>query len=147
MMFSQNLTKLVSNGIKNSRHYHGNNKYWIKQINNLYYVGIKKKLIKFYENIDCISINNKYYVNKNEDLFYLESNNLVEPIYSPFDCKIIERNTDIMKNININPESVNDSWVVKIDPIIRVNYATVIIEDIETYLDFKKKCPIMLVNK
>lgn len=88
--------------------------YWTKERENCKIVGLKKDTISIMEGINDINVNMKNnIIFKNEPLFIFESNiNNFEIIYSPENLLIIDINKDILKTINLDPES-DESWIFK----------------------------------
>lgn len=57
-------------------------------------------------------------VEQDQELVVVESVKAVDSIKAPFDCIIVENNDntdDLIDSINENPESVDNSWIIKIE--------------------------------
>ena len=91
---------------------------WIKNIDGIYSVGLKKETIELYDTVNSIEISCNNIMRFDEDMCFVNSKEFVETIAAPFDCKIVERNYNIMESINSEPENKNCSWILRFEPII-----------------------------
>lgn len=118
------------------------NFYWISKKNNIYLIGLKKQTVENMNGIYYLEINKDSYIRKNNSLCNFESLNLINTIYAPFDCKIVRKNIKILETINTEPESINNSWILKIKPVIWTHPCIEYISSTQQYLNKKKYyCP------
>jgi len=109
----KNLTRIIN--VSNN---HKRGLCWMYNNKNSFTIGLTRETVETYDGIDMIDINKNDYIKYNDQLCFIESSIFVESIKAPFDCKIIDRNEDIMKYINIEPECEENAWIIKIEPVI-----------------------------
>ena len=59
-------------------------------------------------------------VKESEDIVHVESVKATNSIAAPYDLVILGKNTDLeddLEHVNIDPENVDASWIIKIDKI------------------------------
>ena len=150
-MFSQCGIKIVaSKNINRIINISRRNLCWMKNQNGIYTLGITKKTINNYFNVNSIHFNENKFVKSNSELFVIETNNFIEGVDAPFDCKVIKKNNEAINYINIDPENIEISWIIKIKPIVwnkNINKSFYnYFEDYFSNYDNTQRIPIFNVN-
>lgn len=101
-------------------------------------IGLEKDTVSIYEGITSIKFNGNKNIKKGDVLFEVESNtNINNKFKANDDCTVIEKNENVMKTLNKDPENNEKSWILKISDT--KSYGTFIIEKPNTSRKEKKK--------
>lgn len=119
-------------------------------------IGIDKDTISIYEGIRNIKFNENKNIRKGDILFEVKTDtNINNQFIADKDYVVVERNKNIMNTLNIDPENIEKSWILKIcksasyGTIIRENPFSSKIEKkhaIKSFLDVTKIVPYNYYN-
>ena len=114
------------------------NFYWTKYKDGIYTIGLKNETLNLHSNIDYVEFNKELYVNQGDTLCLIGSDTFTNNIISPFNCKIYNKNYNILRTINIDAEREDESWIIKLQPLI-YNRQRNFDFDIAKYIEYIKE--------
>lgn len=129
-MFSKLAREVMKKNCSNFKvlYYQNRNLTWEASSNSYKKIGLEKDTISIYEGIRNIKFNKNKNVKKGEILFEVESDtNVNNKFIASNDCIVVEKNKEVMKNLNIDPENKEKSWILKISDIR--SYGTFVCEN------------------